>query len=458
MAYHDLSGHQIEEIKLDAVNHFWPHGRQAGDLSDDSGIQIVSSADGVWIEDVYGEKWFDLISGMYLKNIGHGRKEIAEAVYTQMQSISYSPGGTITPVTAELAAKLSKLSPDKQSRVYFVSGGSEAVETAVKMAKQYHYNNGDRGRWKILSRRGSYHGATHMCMGLGQPGSSVSPFGPLIPGNIHVAQHDNYRGICNDGNGSCNLECARDIDRTIRHEGASTIAAFIGEPVSAASGTHIPHPDYWPFVQELCNRYNILLICDETINGFGRTGKMFATENWDIKPDIFTVAKGLTSGYIPIGAAIANKKIADSFIGSDERTFKHLITFGGNPIASAAALENIRILESEGMVDNSAEKGTYLFESLKRLHDHNIVGDVRGGLGLMASIELVQDREGKKPFPKEADLYKKVGQAFKKNHILGSLARGGDIAIYPPLCVTNGELDELIYRLDQTLSDIESNI
>ena len=297
-----------------------------------------------------------------------------------------------------------------------------------------------------------------MCMGLGQPGSSVSQFGPLIPGNIHVAQHDNYRGICNDGKGSCNLECARDIDRTIRHEGANTIAAFIGEPVSAAAGTHIPHPDYWPFLQEMCNKYGILLICDETINGFGRTGKMFATENWNIKPDIFTVAKGLTSGYIPIGAAIASKKIADSFIGSDERTFQHLITFGGNPIASAAALENIRIIESEGMVKNSADKGAYLFQGLQHLNDHKIVGDIRGGLGLMASIELVQDRVAKKPFPKETALDKKVSQAFKNNHILGSLARGGDIAIYPPLCVTNGELDDLIDRLDQTLSDIEATL
>jgi len=362
-----LTGEQIEETKQQAAEHFWPHARQAGDMSDDSGLKIVRSAKGVWVEDASGDQWFDLISGMFLKNIGHGRKEIAEAVYEQMQDISYSPGGTVTPATAQLAAKVASLAPDKESRVYFISGGSEAVETALKMAKQYHFNNGEAGRWKVLSRIGSYHGATHACMALGQSGGAVGQIGPLMPGNVHVAQHDPYRGVCADENGNCNLECARAIDRAIEHEGPKTVAAFIGEPVSMAAGTHVPHPDYWPTVQEICAKHGVIMICDEVITGFGRTGKMFASEHWGIKPDIITVAKALTSGYMPIGAAIASKRIADAFIGDEETTFRHLITFGGNPASCAAGLANLKIMEEEGMVENSAAMGDYLYERLQTL-------------------------------------------------------------------------------------------
>jgi adenosylmethionine-8-amino-7-oxononanoate aminotransferase len=449
-----LTGEQIEETKQQAAEHFWPHARQAGDMSDDSGLKIVRSAKGVWVEDASGDQWFDLISGMFLKNIGHGRKEIAEAVYEQMQDISYSPGGTVTPATAQLAAKVASLAPDKESRVYFISGGSEAVETALKMAKQYHFNNGEAGRWKVLSRIGSYHGATHACMALGQSGGAVGQIGPLMPGNVHVAQHDPYRGVCADENGNCNLECARAIDRAIEHEGPKTVAAFIGEPVSMAAGTHVPHPDYWPTVQEICAKHGVIMICDEVITGFGRTGKMFASEHWGIKPDIITVAKALTSGYMPIGAAIASKRIADAFIGDEETTFRHLITFGGNPASCAAGLANLKIMEEEGMVENSAAMGDYLYERLQTLYEHHIVGDVRGGMGLLAAVEIVKDRDTKEKFPKEMKLGDKVSRFLSYNHILG---RGGDvIPISPPLCITKDEVDQLVSRLDDALTKVEA--
>jgi len=449
-----LTGEQIEETKQQAAEHFWPHARQAGDMSDDSGLKIVRSAKGVWVEDASGDQWFDLISGMFLKNIGHGRKEISEAVYEQMQDISYSPGGTVTPATAQLAAKVASLAPDKESRVYFISGGSEAVETALKMAKQYHFNNGEAGRWKVLSRIGSYHGATHACMALGQSGGAVGQIGPLMPGNVHVAQHDPYRGVCADENGNCNLECARAIDRAIEHEGPKTVAAFIGEPVSMAAGTHVPHPDYWPTVQEICAKHGVIMICDEVITGFGRTGKMFASEHWGIKPDIITVAKALTSGYMPIGAAIASKRIADAFIGDEETTFRHLITFGGNPASCAAGLANLKIMEEEGMVENSAAMGDYLYERLQTLYEHHIVGDVRGGMGLLAAVEIVKDRDTKEKFPKEMKLGDKVSRFLSDNHILG---RGGDvIPISPPLCITKDEVDQLVSRLDDALTKVEA--
>ena len=452
-----LSGHEIEELKDLANVHFWPHARQAGDMSQETGIKLVTSAKGVWVEDAEGKRWFDSLAGMWLKNIGHGRKEIAQAVFEQMQDISYSPGGTVSPAAVKLAAKVASIAPDKESRVYFVSGGSEAVETALKMAKQYHKNKGEPTRWKVISRRGSYHGATHACMSLGGGGISAPiNFGPLMPGNIHVAQPDRYRcTFCRDKS-ECNLECARDVERAIEHEGPSTVAAFIGEPISAAAGIHVPHPQYWPTIREICDKYGVVMICDEVITGFGRTGRMFATEHWDIKPDIFTIAKALTSGYMPIGAAVASKEIAAAFIGDEDTTFRHLITFGGNPASCAAGLTNLEVMENEGMVENSEQMGDYLFEQLQTLYEHRIVGDVRGGKGLICGIEVVKNRDTREKFPKEAELSKKLNSAMDRHGLLG---RAGDvIPLSPPLCITKDEVDHLVKQVSEVIGEVESTL
>ena len=450
-----LTGERIEELKQQAVDHFWPHNNPAGNMDDD-GIKLVQSGKGVWVEDVQGEQWFDTMAGMWLKNIGHGRKEVADAVYNQMLDISYTPGGTVSPSTAELSARVASLAPDKESRTYFVSGGSEAVETALKMAKQYHKNNGEPTRWKVISRRGSYHGATHACMSLGGGGVGAPiHFGPLMPGNIHITQPDGYRGICCSADGGCTLQCARDLEIAIQHEGPSTVAAFIGEPISAAAGIHIPHPEYWPTIREICDKYGVIMICDEVINAFGRTGTMFATENWGVQPDITTVAKALTSGYIPIGAAIASKKVSDAFMGEDS-TFRHLITFGGNPVACAAALANLDIMEGEGMVENSAEMGTYMYEQLQTLYEHPIVGDVRGGMGLLCAVELVKDRDTKESFPADAKLADKLAPLMNEHHLLGR--PGNAIYLAPPLCITRDEVDHVVSQVDSVISKLEAQL
>ena len=444
-----LTGERIEELKQQAADHFWPHNNPAGNMGDD-GIKLVQSGKGVWVEDVEGTQWFDTMAGMWLKNIGHGRKEVADAVYNQMLDISYTPGGTVSPATAELSARIARLAPDKEARTYFVSGGSEAVETAIKMAKQYHKNNGEPTRWKVISRRGSYHGATHACMSLGGGGVSAPiHFGPLMPGNIHIAQPDSYRNSGGD------IQCARDLEVAIQHEGPSTVAAFIGEPISAAAGIHVPDPDYWPTIREICDKYGVIMICDEVITGFGRTGKMFATEHWDIKPDIFTVAKALTSGYIPIGAAIASKKVSEAFMGDDSQ-FRHLITFGGNPVACAAAMANLDIMEGEGMVENSAEMGNYMYEQLQTLYEHPIVGDVRGGMGLLCAVELVKDRDTKESFPAEAKLAEKMVPLMNEHNLLGR--PGNSIYLAPPLCITRDEVDHVVSQVDSVITKLEAQL
>ena len=200
------------------------------------------------------------------------------------------------------------------------------------MSRKFHKNNGEPGRFKFIARRGGYHGATFMNMSLGGGGVAAgSDYGPLMPYTVNIAQPGEYRCRLCRGMSACDLECARDLEIAIQNEGPSSVAAFIAEPISVASGVHVPHPEYWPTIREICDKYGVLLICDEVITGFGRTGKWFATEHWGIKPDIFTVAKALTSGYLPIGAAVASKHVADAFIGDASTTFRHLITFGGNP-------------------------------------------------------------------------------------------------------------------------------
>ena len=445
-----LTGEEIEELKQLGEAHFWPHSRPIADMSEESGIKLATKAEGVWVEDGQGNRWLDALSGMWLKNIGHGRKEIAEAVFEQMQEVSYSPGGTVSPSTVKLAGKVASLAPDKESRVYFTSGGSEAVETALKIAKAYHKNNGETARWKVISRRGSYHGATHACMALGGSGAAGGvDYGPLQPGNIHISNPNSYRGPHSD------MECAEELERTILHEGPHTVAAFIGEPVSAANGIMLPDPGYWPRIREICDKYGVIMICDEVITGFGRTGKMFATEHWDIKPDIFTVAKALTSGYLPIGAAVASKAVADNFLG-EEKMLRHLITFGGNPASCAAGLANLEIMENEGVVENSAEMGDYLYEQLQTLYEHPIVGDVRGGMGLLAAVELVQDRDTKEKFPEEVQLAKKLTPLMEKNGLLGRFA--DVISIAPPLTITKDEVDFTVRAIDNSLEELQGEL
>jgi len=433
----------------------------AGDLSSPDGVKIITRGSGVWVYDDKGRRYLDTLSGMWLSNIGHGRREIADAVCAQIGELGYAPDGTVHPATLRLAARVAALAPDPASRVFFVSGGSEGVETAMKMAKKFHRNRGEAGRYKFISRRGSYHGATHGSLSLGGGGgNNGAEYGPLPYGGVRVPGPDQYRnpfdGCAGSMTGKGDIECAREIERAILNEGPDTVAAVIGEPISASAGVHIPHPEYWPMVREICDRYGVLLICDEVITGFGRTGRMFATEHWGIVPDITVVAKALTSGYAPIGAAIATKRVADAFIGPASSTFNHRITFGGNPVSCAAGLANLNVLEREGLVSNAERMGDYLFDRLHELYRHDIVGQVRGGLGLICAVEIVADRTTREPFPKEARLAQRATLLMEQHGLLG---RAGNVFfVAPPLSVTRGEIDFIVSQLDAVIAELQAGL
>ena len=442
---------QVKELQDSALEHLWVYLREPSDMAEKGDPQIFVHGKGVHVTDALGRTYIDAMSGLWLKNVGYGQTEIADAAYQQMLQLTYMPMGTTTEPAVRLAEKIARITPGDLSRCFFTSGGSESVETAMKLARAYFKRVGEPTRYKFISRKGSYHGATFGTLALG--GSQIFPKGdyePLLPGSIHVPQPNPYR--CELGGATpeeCAERCVGAIEEAIKFEGPRSVAAVVAEPVSSPMGAVVPGPNYWPMLREVCDRYGVLLIADEVITGFGRTGRMFACEHWGVTPDLMTVAKGITSGYIPMGGAIARKPIADAFVGSAGAAFRHVITFGGHPVAAAAALKNIEIMEREGMVENSAAMGRYLLDGLNELKaKHQIIGDARG-LGLMCALELVKDRKTKEYFPADADLGPRLTQGFAEK---GVILRGGDVInIMPPLCVTSGEIDEIVSVLDEVI-------
>ncbi|PKB76756.1 MAG: hypothetical protein BZY85_02495 [SAR202 cluster bacterium MP-SAtl-SRR3965592-G1] len=419
---------------------------------------IFVSGEGVHVTDALGNTSIDGMSGLWLKNVGYGRKEIADAAYEQMLNLTYMPLGTTTEPTIKLAEKISQIAPGDMTRSFFTSGGSEAVETAMKLSRAYFKRVGEPNRTKFISRKGSYHGATMGALALG--GSHLYPkldYEPLMPGVFHVPQPLPYR--CEFGGETpeeCAELCVNAVEVMIKFQDPETVAAVFAEPISSPMGCVVPGDNYWPRLREICDKYGVLLIADEVITGFGRTGKMFATEHWGVVPDMMTVAKGITSGYIPMGGCITRGEISDAFIGSQKASFKHVITFGGHPVAAAAALKNIEIMENEGMVENAAKQGAYLLDGLKEMKEkYHMIGDVRG-LGLFCGLELVADRETKEYFPAEADLANRITQGFADN---GLLLRGGDrMNVAPPLCITSSEVDEIVTTMDKVFGQVSKDL
>ena len=449
---------EVKSLQESALEHLWVYLREPSDMAEKGDPTIFVSGEGVHVTDALGNTSIDGMSGLWLKNVGYGRTEIADAAYQQMLKLTYMPLGTTTEPTIRLAEKISQIAPGDMTRSFFTSGGSEAVETALKLSRAYFKRVGEPNRTKFISRKGSYHGATMGAMALG--GSHLYPkidYEPLMPGVFHVPQPLPYR--CEFGGQTpeeCAELCVNAIEETIKFQDPDTIAGVVAEPISSPLGCVVPGDNYWPRLREICDKYGVLLIADEVITGFGRTGKMFCTEHWGVVPDIMTVAKGLTSGYIPMGGAITRGAISDAFIGSARAAFKHVITFGGHPVAAAAALKNIEIMEDEGMIENSAQMGSYLLDGLKEMKEkYQMIGDVRG-LGLFCGVEIVADRKTKEFFPAEADLANRLTQGFADN---GLILRGGDrMNVAPPLCITRGEVDDLVSIMDKVFAQVTKDL
>ncbi|MGC4106402.1 MAG: aspartate aminotransferase family protein [Thermomicrobiales bacterium] len=442
-----------DKLAKAARDHVWIHSASWVDQAEKGGSRVFTKGEGTKLWDIYGKEYLDGISGLWVVNAGHGRAKIAEAMAEQAKTLAYvSSAVYTTEPTAKLGALLAELTPGDLSRSYFASGGSEAVETAMKIAKQVQAMRGFPRRYKIIARRKSYHGMTHGAMSLTAT-REEKYFGPFMYGVYHVPHPDQYRSDFELEGEAADIMAAKYVEQEIINQGPETVAAVIGEPISSAAGVHVPSKTYWKMLREICDRHGVLLIADEVINGFGRTGTMFAIEQYDIVPDIMTVAKALTSGYSPLAAAIVRPALFDTFKEQDTVALGHLLTFGGHPVSCAAALANLEIYEEENLVARGAEQGVYLKGLLEQLRSHPTIGDVRG-VGLLQAIEIVKSKKNKTRFGKESEFCKKLGALMMER---GLITRTWDVMHFaPPLTVTTEELDRMVAIADECLTICET--
>jgi putrescine aminotransferase len=400
------------------------------------GITVITRGQGSRVFDQNGRSYLDLTAGVTRPVlVGYGRKDLAEAIAKQAVELAYfTPMHFTNPRAIELAETLAELAPGKIDNFLFVCDGSEAVESAMKLAKQYHYYRGERERFKVISRRGAYHGVTSLALrALGTVLTMRQSMEPLAPGSVFVESPYCYRCPLHLSYPVCDLACARDVRRIIEFEGSEQISAFIGEPIQQGFGALAPPPGYWEVIREICNDYGMLLIIDEVICGFGRTGRWFGIEHFGIQPDIMTMAKGISSGYVPLGAVGCTDEVIDPV-----DTFEHLHTYANHPVACAAGLKNIEILKQERLIERSAQVGGYFLESLKSLEEYPIVGEVRG-TGLWLGLDFTVDKNTRQMFPMDR-LWSLVNRAQSKGLIIKLMGQALELA--PALTIDRSEIDE----------------
>ena len=416
------------------------------------GITVMARGEGTRVFDQEGKSYLDLVSGVTRPvHVGYGRKEIAQAVYDQICQLSYfTPMQFANPPALELAEVLKEIAPGKINHFTFVCDGSEAVETAIKLARHYHAYRGDQKRYKVISRRGAYHGVTGgalRVLGTVLPMRQIME--PLAPGTIFVESPYCYRCPLHLTFPNCDLACARDIARIIEFEDPEQISAFIGEPIQQGFGAYAPPPEYWKIIRKICDTYGILLIIDEVICGFGRTGAWFGIQHFGIQPDIMTMAKGITSGYVPLGGVGCTEEVVKPI-----EVLQHLHTYGNHPVSCAAALKNIEILKRENLIQRAKTLGAYFLEGLKTLAHHPTAGEVRG-TGLWTAIDFTLDKKTRVPFSPDR-LGSLVNRAKGKGLIIKTM--GPALEFAPPLIISREEIDRAIEILDQCISEEEKDL
>lgn len=413
------------------------------------GIPVMVRGEGCHVYDQEGRRYLDLVAGVTRPvHVGYGRQEIAQAAYEQMCRLHYfTPMQFANAPAMELADVLAEVTPRGIERFLFVCDGSEAVESAIKMARHCHEFGGGKKRYKIISRRGAYHGVTGGALrALGTVLPMRQMMEPLAPGTLFVESPYCYRCPLHLEYPACDLACARDIERVIAFEDPEQVSAFIGESIQQGFGALSPPPEYWPTVRRICDEYGVLLIVDEVICGFGRTGAWFGIDHFGIQPDLMTMAKGLSSGYVPLGAVGCRPEIL-----AEVEILHHLHTYGNHPVACAAALKNMEILQEEALIPRAQRMGEYFLEALKMLQGHVSVGEVRGK-GLWTAVDLTADKATRAIFP-PANLGSLIRRAREKGLIIKTMGHALEFA--PPLIITTEQIDWAVKILDQCLSEEE---
>ncbi|WP_372830801.1 aspartate aminotransferase family protein [Pontibacterium sp.] len=441
----------------DAEHHLHPF-TNTGALNK-KGARVICKGEGVYLWDSEGQKILDGMAGLWCVNMGYGRKELVDAATKQMNELAYYNTffqTTHTPA-AELAKEIASVTPGDLNHIFFANSGSEAIDTIIRMVRQYWAIKGKPYRNILISRENAYHGSTVGGTSLGGMSGMHKQGAPLVP-NIERIRQPYWYGEADDmSEEEFGIACAKALEEKILEVGPDNVAAFVGEPIQGAGGVIVPPANYWSEIQKICQKYDILLAADEVICGFGRTGSWFGSDTLEIKPDIISMAKGLSSGYLPIAAVAVGDRIANALIEHDD-DFNHGFTYSGHPVAAAVAIENIRLMKEENIVEYVGKDiGPYFQQKLREtLSEHPLVGHIEG-VGLVAGIALVKDKEAKELFPSDLD----IGMICRDhcfNNGLIMRAVGSRMVLSPPLVISHAEVDELIEKaricFDLTLESV----
>lgn len=419
---------------------------------------ILERGEGVWLFDVNGNRYMDGLSSLWNVNVGHGRRELAEAAAEQMSRLAFNNSytGYANPPSIQLAKRIADLAPGDLNAIFFTSGGGESNESAFKMARYYHSIRGKREKFKIVSRHDAYHGVTTGAMAATGMSIYWDHFGPRTPGFFHALAPDPYR--LGDGDPeACAQQALDSIEEIVETEGADTVAAVIAEPIQGAGGVIIPPPAYLRGLRELCDRHDMLFITDEVITGFGRTGRWFGMEHFGVQPDIMSFAKGVTSGYIQLGGIAISSRLKDVLADQPLSTrWMHAYTYSAHPAACAVALANIDLIERDGLVENAARMGERLARGLREIGEMPIVGDARS-FGLLGRVEVVADKATKQPFELSQGVGNRIIAAMRERGVL-TRNRNDIICIAPPLCINDDEMDTLLGALRGAIEQVAKEI
>lgn len=443
------------ELKAANARHLW-HPMAHPQAMRDAPPDIIVRGEGSWIWDIDGHRLVDGVGGLWSANLGFGRQEIRDAIVAQLDELAFYNifRGTTHPRAIELAERLTAfMAEDGVEAMFFSNGGSDAVEGALKLARQYWKCLGQGDRTKFIALRQGYHGVHFGGMSVNGNTNFRRPYEPLLPGCFHVDTPWLYRNPYTDDPEALGRICAEMLEREIVFQGPDTVAAFIAEPVQGAGGVIVPPSNYWPLVREVCDRHGVLLIADEVVTGFGRTGAMFGTRLWGVRADLWCLAKGISSGYVPLGATAISAKVARVFDNADAGlgAVSHGYTYSAHPVAAAAALATLDILEREDIAGTAGREGAYLLERLQAIGARSpLVGDVRG-IGLMACLELVADKSTKTPFARGA---KQVAMVAREAYRRGAMVRtsGANLILSPALTIERAQIDLLCDALDAALA------
>ena len=442
---------------MGSLDHLWLHFTEMGRYRDGEELQVIVRGDGCYLEDAAGRRYLDALAGLFCVNIGYGfGEEMGEAAAAQMRELPFAINWTYAhPRAIELAGEIASLTPGDLNRVFFVSGGSEAVEAAWKLARQHHAARGER-RWKAIARRLAYHGTTMGALSINGCTELRTPFEPLVPDVHHVSNTNRYHRPREETDEQFTSFLLDELEGTIRQAGPETVAMVIFEPVQNTGGSFMPPAGYLEGVREICDRYGILLCFDEVITGFGRVGAWFASERFGVTPDLITSAKGLSSAYASIGAIVASERVMEPFLGSGQM-YSHGMTFGGHPVQAAIALMNIEIMRRERIVEHVRESEDAFRAALEPLLDLPIVGDLRG-TGFFYALELVKDKGTRATFSdSECDALLRgfvSPRLFEEGLICRADDRGDPVVqISPPLVAGPAQFEEIAQKLGTVLGE-----